>query len=114
VYHVHRFYRDMEWHDATCTVTAATAGTWNNASYANDDAAVTAAHLGSGRALVVAGDSDGFVRLFRQPCTTPRAEYREDKVASGDISNVRLVFEDAFVLAAIAVADGMVIRWKLK
>jgi microtubule-associated protein-like 1/2 len=95
-------------------VTAATAGAWNNAGYANDNSAVTAAHLGASGALVTAGDSDGFVRLFRQPCTTPRAEYREDKIATGAISSVRLVFEDAFVLAAASASDGMIVRWKVK
>ncbi len=62
------------------------AGAWNNANYSNDDSEVTAAALSSGGSFVAAGDSDGFVRLFRAPCPTPRAEFREKKAWTGEVN----------------------------
>lgn len=64
-------------------------GAWNNVNCREADADVTASHVGSNRGLLVAGDGHGFVRLFRNPCVTPRAEFHEEKPASKAVAVVR-------------------------
>ncbi len=58
-------FRDEDWPSEQCTVTYSTAGAWNNVNYRNDDSEVTSANVGANGKLVLAGDSDGFVRMFR-------------------------------------------------
>ncbi len=58
-------YRDEEWPGQTSTVGYAVAGAWNNVNYKNDDSEIASANVGSNKGLVLAGDTDGFVRMFR-------------------------------------------------
>ena len=106
-------FRDEDWEDATCVVTFATAGAWNNVNCREADADVTAAHVGANRGLMVAGDSHGFVRLFRNPCVTPRAEFHEEKPASKSVAAVRFLFDDLYVVASVG-RDATLVKYKVK
>ena len=41
--------RDQTWHDQTCTLGYAAAGTWNNVNYKNDPSTTTALNVGNQR-----------------------------------------------------------------
>ena len=104
--------RDEEWLDQTCTVGFPVAGTWNNVNYKNDSD-TTAVHMGSNRLLVVAGDSHGYVRLFRCPCVTARAEFHEEKPSSKTVHQVKFLMDDIYVVSASG-KDATLVRWKIK
>jgi microtubule-associated protein-like 1/2 len=105
-------HRDEDWLEQTCTVSFAAAGAWANVDYKNYDAEITSCHAGSNRGLEVVGDDDGYVRLFRYPCTSRSAAFDADKMSSGAVRIVRFLYDDIFVVAAAA--GSTLVRWKLK
>lgn len=104
--------RDETWADQTCTLGYAVAGTWNNINYKNDPSTTTAVHVGNHRTRLAAGDVHGYLRLFQYPCTSPRAEYLEQKPISSAITSVRFLFEDMYLLS-VGGAEATLIRWKI-
>ena len=104
--------RDVKWLDQTCIVGFPIAGTWNNVNY-KDDSDITSVHMGNNRQLVVAGDNHGYVRLFRSPCTTPKAEFNEEKPSSKIVHQVKFLMDDLYVISASG-KDATLVRWKIK
>ena len=104
--------RDQTWSDQTSTLGYASAGTWNNINYKNDPSTNSALHVGNHRTRLAAGDIHGYLRLFQYPCTSPRAEYHEQKASSSAITAIRFLFEDSYLLS-VGGADATLIRWKI-
>ena len=69
-------------------------------------------HVGNHRTRLAVGDIHGYLRLFQYPCTSPRAEYREQKASSSAVTAIRFLFEDSYLLT-VGGADATLIRWKL-
>ena len=104
--------RDQTWSDQTSTLGYASAGTWNNINYKNDPSTNSSLHVGNHRTRLAVGDIHGYLRLFQYPCTSPRAEYREQKASSSAVTAIRFLFEDSYLLS-VGGADATLIRWKL-
>ena len=103
--------RDQTWCDQTATLGYASSGTWNNINYKNDPSTNSALHVGSNRTRLAVGDIHGYLRLFQYPCTSPRAEYQEQKPTSSAITAIRFLFEDSYLLS-VGGADATLVRWK--
>jgi microtubule-associated protein-like 1/2 len=71
-------------------------------------------HAGWNRHLLLAGDSDGFVRLFRYPCTSNRADFFEVKPCSGPAIAVRFLIDDIYAVTVGGTKDAALMRWKIK
>jgi hypothetical protein len=69
------FLRDVQWHDSTAIFSWHTIGVWPEASVASVDAThePTCAH--ALEALLVVGDSGGYVSIYNNPC--PRRGVRK-------------------------------------
>jgi len=104
--------RDCNWLDQTCTMGYSAAGTWNNLAYKNDPTTTTAVHVGNNRTRLAAGDAHGNLRLFHYPCTTPRAEFIEEKTASSAVVAIRFLFEDIYLIT-VGGSDATLLRWKI-
>lgn len=104
-------FRDEEWLDQTATVGYGIAGAWQNVNYRNDPT-ILCSHVGSNRALVAVGDNMGYIRIFRYPSTTPRAEFHEEKPSAGPVTNVRFMFDDIYLISASG-EDTILVRWKV-
>ena len=106
------YLRDQTWLDQTCTLGYNVAGTWNNLGYKNDPTTTTAVHIGNHRTKVISGDAQGNLRMFQYPCTTPRAEFIEEKTASTAIVAMRFLFEDMYAIT-VGGSDATLLRWKI-
>ena len=104
--------RDQTWSDQTSPMGYASSGTWNNINYKNDPSTNSAIHVGNHRTRLAVGDIHGYLRFFQYPCTSPRAEYHEQKPSSSAITAIRFLFEDSYLLTAGG-ADATLVRWKL-
>ena len=104
--------RDQTWSDQTSTLGYASAGTWNNINYKNDPSTNSSLHVGNHRTRLAVGDIHGYLRLFQYPCTSPRADYREQKASSSAVTAIRFLFEDSYLLS-VGGADATLIRWRL-
>lgn len=62
--------------------------------------------------LLIAGDSDGYIRLFRYPCISPKAEYNEEKVYSGTVACARFLFNDRNIVT-VGGTDASLMLWEL-
>lgn len=108
----HDVVRDQAWIDQTCTMGYNVAGTWNNVGYKNDPTSTTAVSINGRQDLVAAGDAQGFLRLFRHPCTTSRAEFNEEKTASNAIVGIRFLYNDKYLIS-VGGADSTLLQWKI-
>lgn len=57
--------KDVKWLTQHCTVGFLVAGVWNNRYYATTSAIITTNSRASGQDMIVSGDADGYLRLFR-------------------------------------------------
>ena len=105
--------RNRVWTDVTASLGYFLSGMWNNHNYKNSDALVTTSHVSNDRSLLVAGDSHGYLRLFRYPCVSPKAEFYEEKPVSGSIDCVRFFFDDSYVVT-VGGTDASLFKWKMK
>ncbi|KAF7275717.1 hypothetical protein GWI33_011339, partial [Rhynchophorus ferrugineus] len=51
--------------------------------------------------LLITGDTDGYLRLFRYPCLNPKGEYNEEKVYSGTVACARFLFNDRNIVTVV-------------
>ena len=105
--------REKEWVDSTCLVGWAVAGVWANHHYPTTSPTITCAHACPRAGLLVAGDTEGCVRLFSHPCTSAKAEFHQARVVSGPVLGARLL-PDAAHLLAVGGAEGGVFKFRLK
>lgn len=66
--------KDVKWFSHNCVVGFLVAGIWNNRYY-SAPSTITTCHRGPGSDALVTGDAEGYLRMFRYPVITPRAEY---------------------------------------
>jgi len=104
--------RNKEWVDQTCVVGWSVAGLWSNHNYQNV-ANIETAHVSKFRELLVAGDSDGYLRLFGFPCMNPKAEFHEEKAVSGPLSCARFFYDDSYVIA-VGGLEAAIFKFKIK
>jgi len=104
--------RNKEWVDQTCVVGWSVAGLWSNHNYQNS-ANIETSHVSKFRELLVAGDSDGYLRLFGFPCMNPKAEFHEEKAVSGPLSCARFFYDDSYVIA-VGGLEATIFKFKIK
>ncbi|XP_035783494.1 echinoderm microtubule-associated protein-like CG42247 isoform X1 [Anopheles albimanus] len=105
--------KDVKWLSCNSTVGFLVAGLWNNRYYpapANTVIATTART--AAQDLLAAGDADGYLRLFRYPCITPRAEFTEAKVYSGTLACVKFLYGN-HSLVTVGGTDASLMIWEL-
>jgi microtubule-associated protein-like 1/2 len=105
--------KDVKWMSNNCTVGFLCAGMWNNRFYQTPAATIiTTASRTLAQDLLVSGDNDGYLRLFKYPCITPRAEFTEAKVYSGSIASVRFLYGNT-TIATVGGTDATLMIWEL-
>lgn len=62
--------------------------------------------------MLVSGDAEGYLRLFRYPAITPRAEFAEAKVYSGTIACARFLYGMRSVVT-VGGTDASLMVWEL-
>ena len=104
--------QEAEWADPSCLVGWAVAGVWGNQHY-SAPATVTSLHAAPQAQLLATGDSHGALRLFRHPCTSPKAEFHQSRLLSGPLDSVRIL-ETGDQLLAAGGRQGAVFRLALQ
>ncbi|XP_045445645.1 echinoderm microtubule-associated protein-like CG42247 [Melitaea cinxia] len=103
--------KDVKWFTYNATVGFLVSGMWNNRFYPMTSL-ITAASRSSAHDLLISGDSDGHLRLFRYPCASPKAEYNEVKVYSGSVYAARFLFNDRCLVTSGG-SDAALMLWEL-
>lgn len=57
--------KDVKWLTHNCTVGFLVAGMWNNRYYATTSSIMTTCNRSTGQDMLISGDADGYLRLFR-------------------------------------------------
>ncbi|XP_065077410.1 echinoderm microtubule-associated protein-like CG42247 [Ochlerotatus camptorhynchus] len=105
--------KDVKWATNNSTVGFLVAGMWNNRYYATPaNTIITTASRTIVQDLIVSGDGDGYLRLFRYPCITPRAEFTEAKVYSGTLACVKFLHGN-HSLVTVGGTDASLMIWEL-
>ncbi|XP_026501587.2 echinoderm microtubule-associated protein-like CG42247 isoform X2 [Vanessa tameamea] len=103
--------KDVKWFTYNSTVGFLVSGMWNNRFYPMTSL-ITTASRSSAHDLLISGDSDGYLRLFRYPCASPKAEYNEAKVYSGSVYSARFLFNDRCMVTSGG-SDASLMLWEL-
>jgi microtubule-associated protein-like 1/2 len=69
-------------------------------------------NLPVGQDVVASGDAEGYLRLFRYPCITPRAEFVEAKVYTGAIACARFLY-GMRTLVTVGGTDASLCVWEI-
>ncbi|XP_052900839.1 echinoderm microtubule-associated protein-like CG42247 isoform X1 [Anopheles moucheti] len=105
--------KDVKWLTSNSTVGFLVAGLWNNRYYpAPSNTIITTTARTAAQDLVAAGDADGYLRLFRYPCITPRAEFTEAKVYSGTLACIKFLYGN-HSLVTVGGTDASLMIWEL-
>ncbi|XP_055605100.1 echinoderm microtubule-associated protein-like CG42247 isoform X2 [Uranotaenia lowii] len=105
--------KDVKWSTNNSTVGFLVAGMWNNRYYATPaNTIISTASRTFAQDLITCGDTDGYLRLFRYPCITPRAEFTEAKVYSGTIACVKFLYGN-HSLVTVGGTDASLMIWEL-
>ncbi|XP_054286696.1 echinoderm microtubule-associated protein-like CG42247 isoform X2 [Macrosteles quadrilineatus] len=103
--------KDVKWHTHNATVGFLVAGIWNNRYYPMTSM-VTTVNRSAAHDLLVAGDAEGYIRLFRYPCLSPKAEYNEEKVYSLVVAAAKFLFNDRNIVT-VGGTDASLMLWEL-
>ncbi|XP_039440957.1 echinoderm microtubule-associated protein-like CG42247 isoform X2 [Culex pipiens pallens] len=105
--------KDVKWMTQNSTVGFLIAGMWNNRYYASPaNTIVSTTSRNVVQDLILSGDTDGYLRLFRYPCITPRAEFTEAKVYSGTLACVKFLHGN-HSLVTVGGTDASLMIWEL-
>lgn len=127
--------KDVKWLTSNCTVGFLVAGQWSNRYYSNSNTIIATCSRSAAQDMLVSGDADGYIRLFRYkcthirlytivlifvfffsflryPCITPRAEFHEAKVYSGMVACARFLFGDQTIVT-VGGTDASLMVWDL-
>lgn len=105
--------KDVKWMTQNSTVGFLIAGMWNNRYYASPaNTIVSTTSRNIVQDLILSGDTDGYLRLFRYPCITPRAEFTEAKVYSGTLACVKFLHGN-HSLVTVGGTDASLMIWEL-
>nr|XP_014289847.1 echinoderm microtubule-associated protein-like CG42247 isoform X2 [Halyomorpha halys] len=103
--------KDVKWYTQNCSVGFLVAGIWNNRYYPQTSVISTVSRSAAHDLLVV-GDTEGYLRLFRYPCISQKAEYNEEKVYSMSIAAARFLYNDRNV-ATVGGSDASLMLWQV-
>ncbi|RVE54773.1 hypothetical protein evm_000540 [Chilo suppressalis] len=103
--------KDVKWSTFNSTVGFLVSGMWNNRFYPMTTLISTASRSAA-HDLLVSGDTDGYLRLFRYPCASPKAEYNETKVYSGFVYCARFLFNDRCMVSTGG-GEAALMLWEL-
>lgn len=104
--------KDVKWLTHNCTIGFTVGGMWSNRYYSSQNTLITTAARSGGHDMVASGDAEGYLRLFRYPCITPRAEFAEAKVYSGTIACARFLY-GMRTLVTVGGTDASLMIWEL-
>ncbi|XP_022246683.1 echinoderm microtubule-associated protein-like CG42247 [Limulus polyphemus] len=102
--------KDLEWYDLTSTLGHNLLGMWENEDLR--EVVNLTSHRASSKQLIAAGDQEGFVRLFRYPCPSTKAAFREYKHGSSGTTVVKFLRGDRNLVSAGG-SDGAILVWRL-
>ncbi|ENN76153.1 hypothetical protein YQE_07324, partial [Dendroctonus ponderosae] len=103
--------KEVKWATHNATVGFMVSGVWNNRFYPMTSLVSTVCRSAA-HDLLVSGDTDGYLRLFRYPCLSSKAEYNEEKVYSGTVACARFLFNDRNVVT-VGGNDASLMLWQL-
>ncbi|KAI4460973.1 wd-40 repeat protein [Holotrichia oblita] len=103
--------KDTKWYTHNSTVGFLVAGVWNNRFYPMSSVISTASRS-SAHDLLICGDTDGYLRLFRFPVLSTKAEYNEEKLYSGTVACARFLFNDRNIVT-VGGTDAGLMLWEL-
>ncbi|KAI4501676.1 hypothetical protein M0802_003011 [Mischocyttarus mexicanus] len=103
--------KDVKWHTYNCTVGYMVSGMWNNRYYPLTTVLTTASRSAA-HDMLVSGDAEGYLRLFRYPCTSAKAEYVEEKVYSSLVACARFLYNDRNIVT-VGGTDAALMLWEL-
>ncbi|KAK9890613.1 hypothetical protein WA026_011976 [Henosepilachna vigintioctopunctata] len=103
--------KDVKWYTHNSTVGFMVSGMWNNRFYPMTSIISTASRSAA-HDLLISGDTDGYLRLFRYPCLSTKAEYNEEKLYSGTVACGRFLFNDRNVVT-VGGTDAALMLWEL-
>ncbi|VVC95369.1 unnamed protein product [Leptidea sinapis] len=103
--------KDVKWSTFNSTVGFLVSGMWNNRFYPMTSL-ITSSSRSSAHDLLISGDSDGYLRLFKYPCASPKAEYYEVKVYTGAVLAARFLFNDRCLVTSGG-SDAALMLWEL-
>ncbi|XP_016844879.1 echinoderm microtubule-associated protein-like CG42247 isoform X2 [Nasonia vitripennis] len=103
--------KDVKWYTHNCTVGYLVSGMWNNRYYPLTTV-VTTSSRSAAHDMLVSGDAEGYLRLFRYPCTSAKAEYIEEKVYSSLVACARFLYNDQNVVT-VGGTDAALMLWEL-
>jgi len=87
------------------------AGQWNNRYYPLTTV-VTTSSRSAAHDMLVSGDAEGYLRLFKYPCTNAKAEYIEEKVYSSLVACARFLYNDQNIVT-VGGTDAALMLWEL-
>ncbi|CAH0386777.1 unnamed protein product [Bemisia tabaci] len=103
--------KDTKWYTHNCVIGFMVAGIWNNRYYPMTSL-ISTVNRSAAHDLLATGDTDGYLRLFRYPCLSPKAEYNEEKVYSGSVTSARFLYNDRNV-ATVGGTDASLMLWEV-
>ncbi|XP_043269813.1 echinoderm microtubule-associated protein-like CG42247 [Venturia canescens] len=103
--------KDVKWYTHNCTVGYMVSGMWNNRYYPLTTVLTTSSRSAA-HDMLVSGDAEGYLRLFRYPCTSAKAEYVEEKVYSSLVACARFLYNDQNVVT-VGGTDAALMLWEL-
>ncbi|XP_043071380.1 echinoderm microtubule-associated protein-like CG42247 isoform X2 [Drosophila grimshawi] len=104
--------KDVKWLTNNCTVGFLVAGQWSNRYYSSTNTIIATCSRSSAHDMLASGDAEGYLRLFRYPCISPRAEFHESKVYSGMLACVRFLCGD-HTLITVGGTDASLMVWDI-
>lgn len=99
----------ITWYDATCISGDDVKGIWENDNL--DHVANLCCHCSSDGQLLVAGDENGYVRLFQYPCVEEKASFHLAKQSSNAVTEVRFLKDNSCMVASST--EGFLFIWDL-
>nr|XP_033334800.1 echinoderm microtubule-associated protein-like CG42247 [Megalopta genalis] len=103
--------KDVKWYTHNCMVGYMVSGMWNNRYYPLTTVLTTSSRSAA-HDMLVSGDAEGYLRLFRYPCTSAKAEYIEEKVYSSLVACARFLYNDQNVVT-VGGTDAALMLWEL-
>ncbi|XP_077142509.1 echinoderm microtubule-associated protein-like 2 isoform X1 [Ranitomeya variabilis] len=101
--------RNVEWENASCTLSFHVLGIWPDGADGTDINAVIKSH---DRKLVATGDDFGGVRLYNYPCVVPRAPSYKYSGHSSHVTRVGFLHNDT-ALISVGGKDCTVLQWSI-
>ncbi|KAM4642300.1 echinoderm microtubule-associated protein-like 2 isoform 2-T2 [Discoglossus pictus] len=99
--------RNLEWENASCTLSFHVLGVWPEGADGTDINSVTRSH---DRKLLATGDDFGGVRLYNYPCIVPRALSHKYAGHSSHVTRVSFLYNDSALFSAGG-KDSTVLQW---